>query len=79
MVVVAPGNKFVAAKLAPPGWTATLGFGQPVHAVLGQGARQVILALGGSATTDGGAGMPSALGVRFHDSGGKAFTPLAPH
>lgn len=53
----------------------TLGFGQAVHAALGHGARQVILALGGSATTDGGAGMLSALGVRFHDSDGKAFVP----
>ncbi|WP_425546414.1 glycerate kinase [Brevibacterium permense] len=48
-------------QMLPPGQLSpldsnTLGFGQPVHAVLGQGARQVILSLGGSATTDGGAG-----------------------
>jgi glycerate kinase len=67
-------------QMLPPGQLAPLasssnGFGQGISTMLAHCPKQVVLALGGSATTDGGAGMLSALGVRFHDAAGRAFVP----
>lgn len=45
--------------------TTTYGFGQLIGAALDEGCREFILALGGSATNDGGAGMLQALGVQL--------------
>jgi glycerate kinase len=61
-------------RLAPMG-SNSAGFGQAIRAAMEHGPQQVVLALGGSASTDGGAGMLSALGVRFHDAAGRAFLP----
>ncbi|WP_449126089.1 glycerate kinase [Pseudomonas viridiflava] len=64
--------------------TSTVGTGQLISAALDAGAQRVILAIGGSATNDGGSGMLSALGARFLDRndqplprGGRALTDLA--
>jgi glycerate kinase len=43
----------------------TRGFGQAIAAALGGGADRLLLALGGSGSTDGGTGMLSELGARF--------------
>ena len=43
----------------------TFGVGELIVAALGAGCRQVVLGIGGSASTDGGAGMLQALGVRM--------------
>ncbi|MCW2132033.1 glycerate kinase [Arthrobacter sp. VKM Ac-2550] len=61
-------------RLAPLG-SSSVGFGQAIHAALGRNPQQVVLALGGSASTDGGAGMLSALGMRFLDASGTQFVP----
>lgn len=53
----------------------TRGTGELVRSALDAGVKRLILGLGGSATTDGGAGMLAALGVRFLDMGGKALGP----
>jgi glycerate 2-kinase len=45
--------------------TSTYGTGQLIVHALEAGYRELIIALGGSATNDGGAGMAQALGVRF--------------
>lgn len=46
--------------------TATsFGLGELVRAALDHGAREIVIGLGGSATTDGGAGMLQALGLRI--------------
>jgi glycerate kinase len=50
---------------------STFGLGQLVRAAVAQGAGTVRLALGGSATSDGGAGMLIALGARVWDTGGQ--------
>ncbi|SPJ33099.1 glycerate kinase [Kushneria phyllosphaerae] len=55
--------------------TTTRGVGELITAALEEGAEHLILTLGGSATNDGGAGMMSALGVRFLDDNDQ---PLAP-
>lgn len=58
------------------------GVGEVVSHALDQGARTVVLGIGGSASTDGGAGMLRALGVRLHgtdgdlDDGGDALRAL---
>ncbi|WP_345150870.1 glycerate kinase [Arthrobacter ginkgonis] len=67
-------------QMLPPGKPAPLassstGFGQAIRAALERGPRRIVLALGGSATTDGGAGMLAALGVRFLDAAGNPLTP----
>ncbi|CAO5183130.1 Glycerate 2-kinase [Frankia sp. AiPs1] len=48
----------------------TLGVGQALTAALDAGARQILVALGGSASTDGGTGALAALGARFLDADG---------
>ncbi len=46
----------------------TVGFGQAIAAALDHGVHRLLLALGGSASTDGGAGALAALGARFVDA-----------
>ncbi|MGW1077983.1 glycerate kinase, partial [Streptomyces sp. NPDC002537] len=53
----------------------TRGTGELLRAALDAGARTIVLGVGGSAGTDGGAGMLSALGARLTDAHGR---PLAP-
>jgi len=60
----------------PGGQTAplaasTYGTGQLLLAALDAGCRHLVLGIGGSASTDGGAGMIQALGVRLLDRGGE--------
>lgn len=54
---------------------STFGVGQLLLAALELGAREVIVGLGGSATTDAGSGMLAALGVRFRDADGVELSP----
>ena len=67
-------------QLVPPGQrdackTSTYGTGELIRAALDAGAQRIILAIGGSATNDGGAGAMQALGVQLFDAEGH---PLAP-
>src|SRR5215467_140443 len=50
---------------------STYGAGQVIAAALDAGASTIVLGLGGSATTDGGAGMVQALGARLTDERGR--------
>jgi len=56
--------------------TTTYGTGQLMMDAINNGAKHIILGLGGSATTDGGAGMAQALGVRFLDKKGNEIKEL---
>jgi len=49
---------------------STFGTGQILAAAIGLGCRDIVLGLGGSATTDGGSGLLVALGARLFDAGG---------
>ena len=49
---------------------SSFGTGQLISAALEAGATEIILGVGGSACTDGGAGMLQALGARLHDGAG---------
>jgi len=49
----------------------TLGTGQVLKDAIEQGAKRIVLGLGGSATNDGGMGALRALGIDFFDDKGK--------
>ncbi|SHG17816.1 glycerate kinase [Geodermatophilus nigrescens] len=49
----------------------TLGLGQAVAAALDAGVDRLLLGIGGSASTDGGTGLLTALGARFLDAAGR--------
>lgn len=55
--------------------SSTFGTGQLIRAALEAGAQRVILAIGGSATNDGGAGAMQALGVKLLDAQGQTLSP----
>ena len=53
----------------------SLGTGELVRAALDEGVDRIVLGIGGSASTDGGTGLASALGVRFLDRDGAELAP----
>jgi glycerate kinase len=59
----AAGLALVPPQVRRPTETTTFGVGELVRAALDGGARRVVVGLGGTATTDGGAGLAQALGV----------------
>jgi glycerate 2-kinase len=59
-----PGGR-LAARAA-----SSYGTGQVIRAALDAGCRRIVLGIGGSACTDGGAGLVQALGGRLADAGG---------
>ncbi len=66
----ASGLSRVAPEERDPMAASTFGTGQVLAAAIGLGVRKVVLGLGGSATTDGGSGLLTALGARFLDERG---------
>lgn len=54
---------------------STLGLGDAIRAHLDQGARRILIALGGSSTNDGGAGLLCALGARLLDEQNHPLPP----
>lgn len=63
----ASGLPLVADDLRNPMNTTTFGTGELILDALNRGYRKLYLAIGGSATNDGGMGCARALGVRFLD------------
>ena len=57
-----------------PSRANTRGTGEMMLHAVAQGAKRIIIGIGGSATNDGGSGMAAALGVRFLDRDGVALT-----
>jgi glycerate kinase len=55
--------------------SSTFGTGELIRAALDAGAQRVILAIGGSATNDAGAGAMQALGVKLLDAQGQQLQP----
>lgn len=58
-----------------PDKTTTFGVGELIIDAVNNGAKKIILGLGGSATNDGGCGMAAALGVKFKDEQDQEFIP----
>ncbi|CAN5572865.1 glycerate kinase [soil metagenome] len=54
---------------------STFGTGLILAAAIGLGVRDIVIGLGGSATTDGGSGLLRALGARFLDAHGQEIRP----
>lgn len=67
----ASGLPLVMEAERDPRKTSTYGTGQLLVDALQRGFRDIRIAIGGSATNDGGMGMASALGVRFLDCDGQ--------
>ncbi len=65
----------LAGERLEPDTATTYGVGELLAAAAAQGARRIILGLGGSATNDGGCGAAAALGAGFLDRQGRAFVP----
>jgi glycerate 2-kinase len=51
------------------------GAGELIGAAMGMGAKRIVLGLGGVASTDGGAGLVTALGARLLDESGADLAP----
>ncbi|WP_201188788.1 glycerate kinase [Pseudomonas fluorescens] len=66
--LVAPGQRDACVS-------STYGTGELIRAALDAGAQRVILAIGGSATNDGGAGAMQALGVKLLDAREQTLAP----
>lgn len=63
----ASGMKLVNAKLLNPLIASSYGTGQLILNAMEKGCTEIFLAIGGSATVDGGMGMMEALGFQFFD------------
>ncbi|HZG85497.1 glycerate kinase [Paenibacillus sp.] len=71
----ASGLGLVPEERRDPLRATTYGTGELIRAALDDGCRDFILAVGGSATNDGGAGMLQALGLRLLDEDGLPIGP----
>ena len=77
MAVIELADACGLTRLPGGAWPLTassFGAGEVLAAALAAGARRIILGVGGSASTDGGAGLLQALGARVLDARGE---PLA--
>ncbi len=71
----ASGLSLIPAHEREPMAATTFGTGQVLAAAIGLGCRHIVLGLGGSATTDGGAGLLEALGARLRDANAADLAP----
>jgi len=67
-MAAASGLALVPEDKRNPMLTTSFGAGELVRAALDSGCTRLILAIGGSATNDGGVGAAQALGVSFRDA-----------
>lgn len=66
----------LAAGHLDPLYTTTYGVGELMRCALENGAKRLVLGLGGSCTNDGGCGAAAALGAVFRDQAGRPFVPV---
>ncbi|MNG70573.1 Glycerate 2-kinase [compost metagenome] len=69
----ASGLQLLPTDLRDACRSSTRGTGELIAAALDAGAARIVLAIGGSATNDGGSGMLRALGLRLLDADGRAL------
>jgi glycerate 2-kinase len=67
----ASGLRLLSKDELNPSIASSFGTGEQLAFAVGLGVQKVIIAMGGSATVDGGTGMLRALGVKFLDTQGK--------
>lgn len=75
-MAAASGLPLVPPEKRNPLHTTTFGTGELILAAVAAGCRKFIIGIGGSATTDCGAGMAQALGVKFFDQTGAEIKNL---
>lgn len=73
-MAAASGLTLVPEKLRNPMDTTTFGTGELITDALNRGCRDISVAVGGSATNDGGMGCMRALGVRFISDDGRELS-----
>ena len=71
----ASGLRLLKKEELNPLKASSYGTGELIKFALDEGANCMIIAMGGSATVDGGCGILSALGIKFFDDAGSALTP----
>jgi glycerate kinase len=71
----ASGLRLLKNEELNPMQASSYGTGQMILSALDKGVGKIILAMGGSATVDGGCGILSALGVEFLDVDGNVLQP----
>ncbi len=74
-MAAASGLALLAPRERDPLRASSEGTGELIRAALDAGARAIVVAIGGSATNDGGSGMLRALGARFLDGAGEELQP----
>ncbi len=67
----ASGMKLIDRNLLNPMKATSFGTGQLINDAIKKGCNNIFLAIGGSATVDGGMGMLEALGFQFYDKENK--------
>ena len=75
-MAAASGMELLNVDELDPWRCSTYGTGQLIAAAVAQGASNIVVGLGGSATCDGGAGILAALGVRLLDAAGRSVEPV---
>ncbi|MER0438196.1 glycerate kinase [Emticicia sp. W12TSBA100-4] len=75
-MATASGLRLLKLEERNPLKTSTFGTGELIKLVLEAGVENIILGIGGSATTDAGIGMAAALGWQFLDENGKELKPI---
>lgn len=70
-MAAASGLLLVPPERRDPTQTTTYGTGELIRQALDRGARRILVAIGGSATNDGGAGMIQALGGQLLTADGR--------
>ncbi|GAA3363220.1 glycerate kinase [Saccharopolyspora gregorii] len=71
----ASGLALLPTRELAPMTASSFGTGELIRAALDAGARTIVLGVGGSACTDGGAGMLAALGARLLADAGRPLPP----
>lgn len=69
------GLDLLPGRRPDPLEASTYGLGQVLAHAISSGATDIVLGIGGSASTDGGAGMVQALGARLLDRRGRELPP----
>lgn len=72
----ASGLRLLKKEELDPMRTSSYGTGELIKAALDKGVNRIIIAMGGSATVDGGCGILNALGIVFLDANGKQLKPI---
>ena len=72
----AAGLQLLTPEERNPMKTTTFGVGEMIRDAIQNGAKEIVLAIGGSATNDAGMGMAAALGFKFLDENENSVLPI---